>query len=105
MTEPEISADVARPPSRSRQRRSVRHTHRPSGRLTERDAWLLEALATMRFLTTTQLARLFFAGSRSAANKRLRRLFDAGLVRVWVRSLSQDNVYSLTRAGLNALRE
>jgi hypothetical protein len=61
-----------------RQRRSVpRQGHRV--RLVERDRWLLEALAKMRFLTTRQLARLAFGGSRWAANKRLRKLFDAGL--------------------------
>ncbi|MGH7307086.1 MAG: replication-relaxation family protein [Candidatus Rokuibacteriota bacterium] len=53
----------------------------------------------MRFLTTSQLARLGFGGSRWAANKRLRKLLDGGLVRVWVRDLARDNVYSLTRRG------
>lgn len=71
-------------------------------RLTERDHWLLEALAKMRFLGTGQIARLFF-GSTWGANKRLRRLFDAGLVRVWLRSLAAENVYSITRAGVRAL--
>src|SRR6266404_6314490 len=72
-------------------------------RMTERDLWILEALAKMRFVTTMQLARLFFAASRWAANKRMRKLLDAGLVKVWIRNLSQDNVYSLTRKGLTAL--
>jgi hypothetical protein len=53
----------------------------------------------MRFLTTSQLARLAFHGSRSAANKRLRKLLDLRYVRVWVRSLAEDNVYSLTSGG------
>ncbi len=57
----------------------------------------------MRFLTTRQLARLAFGGSRWAANKRLRKLLDAGLVRVWVRDLARENVYSLTRAGASRL--
>lgn len=72
-------------------------------RITERDRWLLEALGKMRFLTTAQLARLAFNGSRWAANKRLRKLLDAGLVRVWLRSLSEENVYSLTLAGARML--
>jgi hypothetical protein len=59
----------------------------------------------MRFLTTTQLARLAFQGSRWAANKRLRKLLDRGLVRAWVRSLAKENVYSLDRAGLRLLAE
>jgi hypothetical protein len=57
----------------------------------------------MRFVGTTQLARLGFGGSRWAAAKRLRALFDAGLVRVWVRDLSKENVYSLDRAGARVL--
>jgi len=57
----------------------------------------------MRFLTTTQLARLVFGGSRWAANKRLRKLLDAGLIRSWVRDLAEDNVYSLDRKGLGVL--
>lgn len=71
----------------------------------ERDRWILEALAKMRFLTSTQIAKLFFGGSRSITNRRLRRLFDAGLVRVWVRNLAQDNVYALAPSGRNDLEE
>ncbi len=74
-------------------------------RLQERDVWILEAVAKMRFLTTTHLAKLAFAESRWAANKRLRKLLDAGLIRVWVRDLAKDNVYSLTRAGVRVLEE
>jgi len=81
------------------QRRTERRTVRTSYRVMERDTWLLEALCRLRFLTTTQLLRLRFGASRSAINKRLRRLFDEGLVRVWVRCLESDNVYSLTVAG------
>ncbi len=72
-------------------------------RLTERDLWILESVGKMRFLTTSQLAQLHFEGSRSAANKRLRKLLDAGLIRSWVRDLAQDNVYSLDRKGLGVL--
>jgi hypothetical protein len=72
--------------------------------VTERDRWLLEALGKMRFLTTIQIARLGF-NSRSAANKRLRTLFDQGLIRVWVRTLAADNVYSLDRQGRRILGE
>jgi hypothetical protein len=57
----------------------------------------------MRFATTGQLAQLGFGGSRWAAAKRLRALFDAGLVRVWVRDLAEENVYSLDRAGARVL--
>jgi protein involved in plasmid replication-relaxation len=74
-------------------------------RMTERDVWILEALTKMRFLTTSQMAQLFFDGSQWSANKRLRRLFDAGVVQVWMRSLAQENVYSVTQRGLQLLAE
>ncbi|MFI5398500.1 MAG: replication-relaxation family protein [Candidatus Binatia bacterium] len=85
-------------------RTAVRQTG-SSARLTERDRWLRQALVKMRFLTTSHVAKLLFGGSRCAANKRLRRLLDAGLVRVWIRSLSEDNVYSLTRSAANVIGE
>lgn len=88
-----------------RTRRAERRPQRNSVRLTDRDLWLLEALGKMRFLETRQLARLAFGGSRWAANKRLRKLLDSGLVRAWVRELARDNIYSLTRAGIGQLAE
>jgi hypothetical protein len=86
---------------RRRAPRAVPHPGR-SLRFTERDRWLLESLAKMRFLTTSQLARLGFGGSCWAANKRLRKLLDGRLVRVWLRSLADENVYSVTPAGSTA---
>jgi hypothetical protein len=71
-------------------------------RLTSRDLEILEAVGKLRFTTTTQLARLYF-GSRSGANKRLRKLLDGGLLKVWLRQLAEENVYSLTRTGLKTL--
>ena len=59
----------------------------------------------MLFLTTKQISKLFFNSSRWTANKRMRMLLDAGLVRVWVRALAQDNIYSLDSAGAKALRK
>lgn len=70
--------------------------------MTSRDLELLEAVGKLRFTTTSQLTRLYF-NSRSGANKRLRKLFNAGLVKVWVRQLAEENVYSLTREGLKTL--
>ncbi len=81
-----------------RTRRTLKRANAARVRLTDRDQWLLEALAKMRFLTTTQIQTMCF-GTRSATNKCLRRLLNAGLVRVWVRSLSGDNVYSLANSG------
>jgi hypothetical protein len=57
----------------------------------------------MRFPTTSQLASLYFNGSRWYPNKRLRNLLDAGLVKAWVRTLSEENVYSVTRTGIRAI--
>jgi hypothetical protein len=71
-------------------------------RITSRDLEILEAVAKLRFTTTAQLARLYF-GSRSGANKRLRKLLDGGLLKVWLRQLAEENVYSLTRHGLRTL--
>jgi len=92
----------------TRKRRSPRGavTERSSDvRVTERDTDIIEALATTRFLTTSQLARLFFGSSRWSANKRLRKLLALGLVRVWVRSLSEDNIYSLAVPGLRFIKK
>ncbi len=86
-----------------RTRRTDRRCEPRRLRLTRRDPWILEALGKMRFLTTTQLARLAFDGSRWAANKRLRKLLDGGLVRVWIRDLARDNIYGLTHAGRHVL--
>jgi hypothetical protein len=88
-----------------RQTRSVARRHARGIRLTERDRWLLDSVGKMRFATTRQLAQLLFGGSRSAANKRLRRLFDAGVIRTWVRDLASDNIYALTPAGRAALTD
>lgn len=59
----------------------------------------------MRFLTTSQIGQLYFEGSRWSANKRMRKLFDSKLVKVWMRSLSEENVYSVSRRGIEAVEE
>lgn len=53
----------------------------------------------MQFLTTGQVARLLFNDSLSPTRRRLRKLFDAGLIRVWTRSLNVENIYALTPQG------
>ncbi len=87
----------------SHQQRMVRRPDSPPVSVTERDQYLLQSIGKLRFVTTGQVLRLRFASSRSAANKRLRRLFDAGLLRVWVRCLEEENLYALTLAGRAAL--
>src|SRR3989442_7959764 len=86
-----------------RTRRTMRRLDQSLSRLTDRDLWILEALGRMRFLTTKQLARLAFGSSNLAANKRMRRLLNSGLVRAWVRDLARDNIYGLTEIGARLL--
>ena len=86
--------------------RTARNEPKPiSIRLMERDLWILEGLMKMRVLQTRQLAKLYFGGSCAAANKRLRKLFDAGFIRSWLRNLSEDNLYTVTRLGIRTLQE
>ncbi len=73
------------------------------------DERLLRALGLLhwaRVLRTSQLERLLFP-SRRRAQKRLRALFDAGLVRAHVpsRALHEENVYTLSRLGADRLLE
>jgi|RhiMetdeSRZDD1v2_1073273.scaffolds.fasta_scaffold832397_1 Replication-relaxation len=82
----------------------MRGSPRQRLRLAERDLWILEGIAQMRFLTTSQLSKLYFDGARWYVNKRLRNLLDAGLVKVWVRNLAEENIYSITPSGLSAIR-
>src|SRR5688572_18758264 len=92
----------------NRPRRTPRKAAKTTGsklRIKERDLWLLEGLAKMRFLTTSQLSKLYFNGSRWYPNKRLRNLLDAGLVKVWVRNVAEENVYSITRSGFAAIND
>src|SRR5262245_19086234 len=96
---------VGRACMRPRSKRRLQRVPLARMRLTERDRWLLEGLAIMRFLTTSQIAKVYFNGSRWYPNKRLRNLLDAGFVKVWVRNLSEENVYSITKSGLATIEE
>ena len=88
-----------------RHSRALRHSGKPRIRIRERDVWILEALGKMRFLTTTHLAHLYFRGFKTMATRRLRKLFDTGLIRVWVRDLTKENIYSLAHSGVRLLEE
>lgn len=96
MTPQAHSISEARPRRRSSSR---------SLTLQKRDLWILEGLAKMRFLTTSQIARLYFGGARSITNRRLRRLCRAGYVRAFSRGLTTDRVFGLLPAGRDALSE
>lgn len=89
----------------TRQSRSQRRAEPTHVRLQERDLWILEGLTKMLFLRSSQISKLYFNDSRWAAQKRLRKLLDRKLIRVWVKGLSEENVYSLDRAGAKYLAE
>jgi hypothetical protein len=71
-------------------------------RLRDRDVDILLALAKMRILRTSDLSRLFF-GAKGTCQKRLRKLYDAGLARAVVTDLAAENRYALTKLGHDLL--
>lgn len=88
----------------ARRRRSTR-TRKPSHVvLTARDLDLLVLIALNGYVASEQLAREFFP-SRDRCQRRLRQLFDAGLVQVHLGNSTQANLLTLTREGLATLRE
>ncbi len=88
-----------------RVRRTERRPSSPVLRVTDRDVAVLHGVGRLKFAMTGQLAKLAFHGSRSAANKRIRRLFDAGLIRAWAPRLDGENIYGLTPRGTRLLGE
>ncbi len=94
---------MAQPERRRRQSRIKRKPSSASPRPRKRSIRILKGLAGMKFLTTTQLANVYFKGSKSNANKALGRLFGNRFIKAWTRRLSYDNVYSITAAGLREL--
>lgn len=70
--------------------------------LTERDVAILYAVGRSRVLRTRDVARLFF-GSRGTTNDRLRKLFVTGYLRSHLRALADDNLYTLTEKGRQAV--
>jgi hypothetical protein len=87
-------------PSRAPCSRASRRTRiRGRGlRLQGRDVDILVALAKMWLLRTSDLGRLFFEAT-GTCQKRLRKLYDAGLVRAVVTDLAEENRYAITRFG------
>ncbi len=63
----------------------------------------MQGLDKLRSATTSHLAELYFKGSRSAANKRLRKLLDLDLVHVTIRRLDAENVYAVSPKGRREL--
>jgi len=71
----------------------------------DRDIEILSTLYDYRFLTTTQISDLFF-GSRSKALRRLRQLYDNGLIERVFRPVvvgSAEVIYCLDTMGVNVL--
>ncbi len=89
MTEVEVA--------KSRASRTSRATGRIL-RLRGRDLDILLALIKMLLLSTSMLTRLFF-DSKGTCQKRMRKLFDEGLVRPVVIDLAAENRYAITRLG------
>lgn len=88
-----------------RKRASRRERVRGRGtRLCRRDVDILLALAKMRLLRTTALTRLFFS-AKGTCQKRMRKLFDAGLVRAVVSGVADENRFALTKLGHTLLAE
>jgi len=85
-----------------RQARNIGRKRGASKPLHKSGYLVLKALFKMLFLETSQIEKLCQM-TRWTTNKFMRQLLDADLVSVWVRSLSESNIYSLKRAGVRAL--
>ena len=76
-----------------RQPRTVRHRGLVV-QLTERDRYVLEVLDRFRIARTSDLIRTCFPGAhRQTATMRLRRLFDAGHIRIHSAQIGSETVY------------
>jgi hypothetical protein len=68
-------------------KRTVRKPLQSSVSVTPRDRLILRALSEMKFLRTSQIARIGFGRLTSTVGLRLRRLLDVGFVKVWLTTL------------------
>jgi hypothetical protein len=89
---------------RLKAKRTVRASKRPVVALTGRDVELLILIGLCRYLSLAQATREFFP-SEDRARRRIRQLFDAGLLAVTLSSSIEPNLLSLTRLGLAAVLE
>jgi predicted transcriptional regulator len=96
-----VSVSLAAPEKRASRRERV---PKRGVRLRDRDVEILLAIAKMRLVRTTEITRLFFE-AKGTAQKRLRKLFDAGLVRAVVTDLASENRFAITRLGHALLDE
>lgn len=96
-----VARTESTPLHRASRRSRVKHRN---VRLRDRDLEILLALAKMRQLRTSDIAALYFQAP-GTAQKRLRKLFDSGLVRAIVTDLAAENRYALTGLGHALLEE
>lgn len=80
-------------------RRAVRASKRPVVAITDRDHDLLVLIGLCRYLSLTQAAREFYP-SEDRARRRVRLLYDAGVIAVTMLDSRRPNLLSLTRSGL-----
>lgn len=73
----------------------MRHPHHT---ITERDVRVVCAVCTHRYLTGTQIQRLYFP-SETTRNRRLRRLIEAGLITPFTVYGVPERIFALTRDG------
>ena len=71
---------------------------------TERDRGILLLVGLCGYVATDQIAREFFP-SDDRARRRIRQLFDAGLLCVTLASSTQPNLLSLSKEGLRVVAE
>ena len=99
------SSDVVLFSGNERTKRIHRRQCLSKVQVTVRDKKILQALAESKFLTTTMIGRLAFDGRvNSTLRLRLRRLFNNGLLKVWINGLNAENLYSLDRPAIPILR-
>lgn len=84
-------------------RRRATRRRRMAIDLTPRDVELLTLVGLTGYCSTAQLAREFFP-TEDRCRRRIRALFDAGLVSVTLASSTKPNLLSLSRPGLALLR-
>jgi len=86
----------------------IRPSHVRPGLITDRDLDIIDAVLRYRFAPASELVRLV-GGNEDVTNRRLRRLWEAGLISRWafpgIRRHSEFHYYLDSRQGLDLLAE
>lgn len=72
---------------------------------TERDIQLLTLVGLCKYVSSIQVARTFFAHNRKNSDRRLRKLYHAGLIDLSITGSRLPNLVTLTRPGLALLKK